>query len=335
MSFLIDSLLVLLFFAGSALFSGLETGGYLVNRIRLRYRVRCDRRTARRLQTVLDDAPRFIFTVLIGNNLANYLLSRQVTQMYLQGDPDGGRLFGAIPWNAETAATLTLMVPVFLFAELVPKNLFRRLADSLMYRFSGFLYVCIRLFRPLTAPLTLLFRLLNARRASSDALNSFSFSVEGLRDYFSETVHRDVLSDHQHGMIDNLVAMSRVTVRDLMAPPSAALPDNASVQDALDMLRDRDTEFLAVYRGSLRRLTGWISLFDLMNPSLDPDLPLRSLSRRLFRLRVDLSLTDAFRRLRTASETLAAVTDRHGRTIGLLQLRDIARYIIAHPDRTA
>lgn len=332
MSLFFASLLVLLFFAGSALFSGLETGGYLVNRIRLRHRVRCNQHAAHRLQTVLDDAPRFIFTVLIGNNLANYLLSRQVTQMYLQGDSGGsGQLFGFIPWNAETAATLTLMLPVFLFAELLPKNLFRRFADQLMYRFSGFLCVCVYLFRPLTIPLTLLFRLLNARRAASETWSSFSFSVEGLRDYFSETVHQDVLSDHQHGMINNLVAMSRVTVREMMTSPPAALSEKASVREALDMLQTRDTEVVTVYRGSPRRLTGFITLFDLMDPSLDPAAPLRSLSRRLLRLRADLSLTGAFRRLRTSSETLAAVTDRNGRSVGLLQLRDIARYIITHP----
>jgi Mg2+/Co2+ transporter CorB len=132
-------ILVCLFFAASALFSGLETGGYLLNRIRLRFRARQGNRAAQRLQTVLSDAHRFIFTVLICNNIANYLLSREVTRIYLGAGVglSGDLLFGFLPWDAGTAATLTLMLPVFFFAELVPKNMFRHHADRLMYTFSG------------------------------------------------------------------------------------------------------------------------------------------------------------------------------------------------------
>ena len=108
-------LLILLFIFASALYSGLETGGYLLNRIRLRVRVRHGDRAACRLQRVLADAHLFVFTVLIGQNIAVYLISREVTTLYLGCTwlEPGDALFGLIPWNAEAAATLTLMIPLF------------------------------------------------------------------------------------------------------------------------------------------------------------------------------------------------------------------------------
>ena len=63
----------------------------------------------------------FIYTVLICNNIANYLVSMGVTDLYLSAGLEEPRLIlGIVPWTAEIAATLTLMFPLFLFAELGP-----------------------------------------------------------------------------------------------------------------------------------------------------------------------------------------------------------------------
>lgn len=330
-----SGLMILLFFCGSALFSGMETGGYLVNRLRLRHRARQGSRRARRLRYVLGDAHRFIFTVLIGNNIANYLLSRDVTRLYLDGGvSDGDLLFGVVPWNAETAATLTLLLPLFLFGELLPKNLFRRYADRLMYSLSGLLIFFERLFRPLTKLLNLIFNRMTGGEHRRDALSGVSLSVQGLREVVAEDRSRRVLTDHQREMIDNLVAMHRVTVRAVMQPASsvAALPDNATVAEAKKLLRTLDAEHLILYRGSLRRITGTVSLFDLMKPELQPTSPLKPMQHKLTRLRADLPLTRAFRRLRQSGEAVALVTDRSSRTTGLLHLRDIAAYIVSHTE---
>lgn len=261
-------ILVCLFFAASALFSGLETGGYLLNRIRLRFRARQGNRAAQRLQTVLSDAHRFIFTVLICNNIANYLLSREVTRIYLGAGVglSGDLLFGFLPWDAGTAATLTLMLPVFFFAELVPKNMFRHHADRLMYTFSGILLFAARLFHPLTSLLKMVFRLLTGGRDRSETLSAFTLSLQGLREYFSEEMRPGILSDHQHGMIDNLVSMHRIPVRDIMLPVASivSVSEQATVQEVIDLMRRRDVEQVAVYRGSVRNLVGLVSLFDIL-----------------------------------------------------------------------
>ncbi|MBI9020112.1 MAG: DUF21 domain-containing protein [Verrucomicrobia bacterium] len=325
-------LLILLFILLSAMFSGFETGGYLLNRIRLRYRARHGDRAARRLQRVLADAHLFIFTVLIGNNIAVYLVSRSVTQLYLRAgiSEHSEDLFGFIPWSAETAATLTLMLPLFLFAEIIPKNLFRRQADILMYRLSGGLLLVWRLLLPITTGLKMLFNLLTGGRGRSDRLSGISLSLEGLREYFSEESRRTALSDHQHGMIDNLVSMHRKPVRDLMQPAASiiSVAENATVRKTLDLLRARGVEQIAVYSGSVRRLIGFVTLFDLMDPILKPTDSIRPHVRKMIRLPAGMPLTHAFRRLRLSPATPAVVMDRSSLAVGMLHLRDIADYIV-------
>ncbi|HEY5654139.1 MAG TPA: CNNM domain-containing protein, partial [Pontiella sp.] len=132
--------IILAGFMFSAMFSGVETGSYTINRIRLRHRVREGQRSALALSKVLEYPYIFIYTVLIGNNIAVFVVSKEVTDLYLNaGLQAGGFALGFIPWNAEVAATLTLMFPLFLLAEVGPKNLFHKKADVLMYRLAGFM----------------------------------------------------------------------------------------------------------------------------------------------------------------------------------------------------
>ncbi|MCU0857839.1 MAG: CNNM domain-containing protein [Pontiellaceae bacterium] len=312
---------IALAFAGSMLFSGLETGGYLLNRIRLRVRVRQGNRPAVRLQESLHDAHRFIFTVLIGNNIANYLLSSEVTRLYSEAEV----------WNAQAAATLTLMLPLFLFGELIPKNIFRHRADTLMYRYSWFLYFAQRLFSPATAFLKALFNLLTGGRGRREERGGLSLSLQGFREYFSGDTRRNTLSAHQHGMIDNLVSMHRVPVRQIMKPPASMiqLSEKATVGQVLDLMRTGNTDQVAVCRGTARSIAGFINLFNLMDPALKPDDPIKPLLHKPIQVTDGMPLTRAFRVLRKRGGQMAAVVDRSSRIVGLLHLRDIAGYIVS------
>jgi CBS domain containing-hemolysin-like protein len=200
-----------------------------------------------------------------------------------------------------------------------------------MYRTSGILVVFDKLFRPLTAALKVLFQVLTGGRGRSEALSAFTLTLQGLREYFEADGSDGALSDHQHGMIDNLVSMHRTVLADVMlpAPQIISVSEKASVQQVLDLMQRSGMDHVAVYRGSIRNLTGMVSLFDLIRSHGKMTDPVKPLVHRIIRLPSDLALTRAFRRLRRKSETVAAVTDRSSRTVGLFRLQDIARYIVA------
>ena len=327
-------LLIALLIAMSGLYSGMETGGYLLNRIRLRTRVRLGNRSAQRLQKVLVNPHLFVFTVLIGNNIAVYLVSHNVTQLYLNSGhfkEEALGFFGFLPWNAEIAATLTLMLPLFLLAEIIPKNIFHRHADTLMYRFSGLLRLSWGIFWPVTALLNKIFTLLAGGKGEGEALCGVSMSLQGLREYFADDSFVDRLSEHQQGMINNLVSMRRVPVRELMHPVSSviSMSDRSTAGQVLEVMRLRECEQVALYRGGVRRFVGYVALFDLMDPKLNPEDPVLPYLRKMIRLSAGLSTTRAFRRLRHASGTPAVIVDRASLAVGTLHLRDVAGYIVS------
>lgn len=316
-------------FLFSAFFSGVETGSYMLNRIRLRQRRRERRRSAIILDSVLRYPYLFIYTVLIGNNIAVFLVSKATTDLYLNaGLGSGGRLFGFIPWNAETAATLTLMFPLFLLAEVGPKNLFRKKADVLMYRFAPVMQLLMWVFLPVTWPLKQLFRALTHGSASSAGRDLHRLSPDALKEYFSASEKEGVISSDQGRMVDNVTSMHRIPVHMLMTPfkKVPAIQDTACVGDFKALAARRETtEAVLMHR---HMAVGMVSMFPLISRGLSDREPLKPYAGDLLRIEANRNLKSAFYRLRKHPRHAAVVVDTRGHPVGFIRLEDIARYIV-------
>jgi CBS domain containing-hemolysin-like protein len=327
---MISALLVILFgFAFSALFSGVETGSYMINRIRLKQRERENKTSARILARLLENPHIFIFTVLIGNNLAVYILSTTVTDLYMNsGLGAGTMLLGFVPWNAETAATLTLMFPLFLFAEVGPKNVFRKQADSLMYRFAGLMRLLVLFFYPFTWPLKQLFRLLTHGLVKDGGRELHRLSPDALKEYFSAGEMEGVISSDQSRMMDNVTSMHSISVRMLMTPfrKAPVLQDYETVGDFKTLISRRDTNDAVLMHKHL--VVGMISMFELINRKLDDSEPLKPYAEDLLKLQENRNLKSAFYRLRKDPNHSAVVVDARNHPVGFIRLEDIARYLV-------
>lgn len=315
-------------FLFSALFSGVETGSYMINRIRLRFRELERRSSAVVLAHLLRNSHIFIFTVLIGNNIAVYLLSREVTHLYLGGGVEEGRVFlGMIPWNAEIAATLSLMFPLFFFAEVGPKNLFHKKADILMYRLAGIMNVLVLLFYPFTWPLRQLFRLLTHGLDEEPGREMHRLSSDGLKEYFSEGAKDGLISSYQNRMMDNVTSMHSVPVRGLMTPLKKipSLPDQATVSDLKRLLARHDSVFAVLMRN--HAVVGIVSIFSVINRRLGDDELLEPYAEDVLRIQENRNLKSAFYRLRRNPHHSAVILDARKHPVGFIRLEDIARYI--------
>jgi putative hemolysin len=321
-------IVILLGFAFSALFSGVETGSYMINRIRLKQRERERKSSALVLSKLLANNHIFIFTVLIGNNLAVYLLSMEVTDLYLNsGIEAGSRLLGFIPWNAETAATITLMFPLFLFAEVGPKNLFRKQADSLMYRFAGLMRLLVWIFYPFTWPLKEIFRLLTHGMVTDPGRELHRLSPDALKEYFSTGEKEGVISSDQSRMVDNVTTMHSIPVRMLMTPfkKVPTLQDTATVGDFKRLVARRETTDAVLMHRHLA--VGMVSMFAIVNRKLKDDDLLKPYADSLLKLHENRNLKSVFYRLRRNPRHSAVVVDARRHPVGFIRLEDVARYI--------
>ena len=67
------SVMMALGLAGSAIYSGLETGAYSLNRVRLQVLSHKNNKAARLLERLVTRPVLLLSTLLIGNNLTNYM----------------------------------------------------------------------------------------------------------------------------------------------------------------------------------------------------------------------------------------------------------------------
>ena len=138
---------ILLFVLGlglSAFFSGSETGYYRVTRVRLGIEALAGNWSSRILLWITNQPTIFVGTTLVGNNLANYLVSLSIVIASQMLFPSGGLL-------VEILGPIVVAPLVFLFGELLPKNLFYDAPNRLLKRCTMPLLGCTVLFLPVTA----------------------------------------------------------------------------------------------------------------------------------------------------------------------------------------
>lgn len=325
----------------SAFYSGAETGYYALNRVRLRYRLQERHRGARRLAWVVRDPQVFVFTMLVGTNLATFIASSVTTGLYDAAGIGKGReglhmIFRVIPWNAELAATYTLTPLFFLFAEVAPKNLFRARANTLMYAVTNILRLSVIVFYPLTLPLRMLAGLLGwSKTQRQDELQGLSRRRLGA--FFVEGATEGALSDHQKDMVTHVLRMRQTSVTRAMIPIEQAVCASveAKVRDFRDLVQGRGISRVALYRGTRGHVVGLVHIFDIMADGIDPDDPLERHARPVTSIPRQSSLQKAFYSMRRNKQAMTLVVDERDQCIGLLSLEDIARHIVGRGPRGA
>ena len=131
----------------SGFFSGLETGFYRVTRIRLVLDALGGDPIARGLLWLTNHASIFVATTLVGNNLANYLTSLAIVmgvQSIVYGEGPG---HGHV---AELIAPLALAPLLFVYGELLPKNLFLHAPNRLLRKGGPLFLLFVPLFFPVS-----------------------------------------------------------------------------------------------------------------------------------------------------------------------------------------
>ena len=201
--------------AGSMLCSGTETGLYATSRVRAMVRARSASATAadRVVAGALEHQDRALTTLLLFNNGFNYLGTLAITALLVSlGLSDAALVL-------LQAAVLT---PVLLvFAESLPKELFRAHAERLTRRFAPLLAVMTFVGRwtglvPLIAGLAALL----ARAFGIDA----SGALRSPRERTAELIKHgsEHLSEAQAGLIDRALLIESTRVREEMIPIHAA-----------------------------------------------------------------------------------------------------------------
>ena len=306
------ALAVLLFL--SATYSGSETGVYSISRLRLDAEASAGGRGARLLRRLVRDDAAILITLLVGNNLM-LELATLLTHARAQ-------TWGLPESSVELAVTLGLTPLVFLFGELLPKELFRRHPRTFLGLASPLLVISRLVYLPLVWPLRglawLLERVLGVggdeltRVLAREEIGAIlqEGTREGVLEPRAEQLARNVLVLRERKVADVALAWKEVDFLDLEAGAEAALADLAEAEFSRLPVVDRVD--------GQRRVTGYVHQLDLWRKREG----LLERQRTLPSLEPELALDEALRRLRVSGQRLALVgTPEDPR--GLVTLMDL------------
>lgn len=270
----------------SAFFSGNETGLYRVSRTRLVLDGLSGSIAARGIVWLLNHPAIFVATMLVGNNVANYLVSLGIVMMVATLAP-----------GAETAEILgpVLMTPfVFVFGELLPKYLFFQAPYRLLKRTRPFLIVATVLFSPISMLLGLLANALRLITGETPLQLRLAINRGELDQMFRAGHEAGILAAGQRVIAQNLFEVGSQAAVSFGVPPDrlAIVDDPIDLATARHQARRRNHPIILVRRGG--RIVGFVRYADLS--VRDPKLTLKPVIRGRAddrHLRVLLRLYDA------------------------------------------
>jgi len=314
------ALALLLCAALSFLFSGMESGVLALNHFRIRQRMRAGDRRAASLHGFLENPEDFLWTILVGNTVVNFVLfSVGLVKLrdWLHGRPVLGLTVFALA--------------VFLFyilCELVPKTLFQRQPNRLTLMLARPFRAIHGLLAPLVALVAWFSRGLLRYTGGKTFTGRLFGSREELRFVMQESAPN--LTTEEKAMINRVLDLDNLRVRHVAIPMAAAVtvPAAAPMSQVLALCQERNFNRIPVLDTKTGQAAGVINLeWLLYSGNLDPSKPAREYMEPAFFLPEELRLEEALRRMQATGCRLGIVFSAdHGET-GLISLQDILRVI--------
>ncbi len=304
----------------SFLLSGMEAGVFALSRLRVRRQARAGRPSARLLHGFLENPEDFLWTILVGNTLANFIIL-------------GWTIAKLHEWlGAQRAWIIAIFAAgVFLFYalfDLLPKMLFRAHPNQLCLAAAGWFRFIRLALSPLVSILQGASRLLLRETGGRAFIGRLFGNREEMRAVMQETAQ--ALTSDERAMINRVLDLENFTVRQLATPLARAVTVEAQtpIGDALALARAHKLSRLPVWesRDGRRRISGLLLLDALLyRGGLEPAKPAAAhLSPALF-VNENMRLEIALRLMQRAGHRLAIVLDRKREEIGIVSLEDILK----------
>ncbi len=306
--------------AAAALFSAAEMAFIAADRLRLRQMAEGGQRVAARYLLAFREPERVLSTAMLGVTIAHILAAAVAT-------------WGLVPLvGSETAVlivTLGLTPLMLVLGEVVPKALARAWATPLILRLLPLVEAAGVLLMPLAqAANGLVGRALVAAGRRRTSTRQF-VSREELKLLLQLEPEEADVTTTEAEMIDKIFDLGETAVREVMVPLGdvAALPDEATVEDAVDLVQRRGFSRIPIHHERVDNVVGVVTAMDLLARGAE-SAGLRDLMRSATYVPETKRIDDLLREMQRARLQLAVVVDEYGGAVGIVTLEDIVEEVV-------
>ena len=323
---------ILCLIALGAFFAGAETGIYRISRFRLRVGLEQRRPFYKQLTRAVNDGQGLVLSLLCGNNIANYLATSLLTWRFLVHLGEDSHL-------AEAYATAVMVPVLFIFVDIIPKNIFFYRADELSGFFAPAIWFFYRLFTVsgtigLLKKIFRLFSRIFGLSVDTAAVVDINQRAQ-VAQLIQETREVGLVSAVQKDIIQKLLNIPEVSIGTILIPLSrtAMIEANSGTEELIKLLRTSPYRRFPVYEKERTRILGYIDIYQALKDS--GPLDLRKMAMPLEHIGVSSSVLDALTALRGKGDRMAmAVSDvpsgfgESRKVLGIITLTDAVEELI-------
>lgn len=301
--------------------SGMETGVFALSRLRIRHLMRSGNPRARALLGYLEKPETFLWTILVGNTLANVVVS-SIGVMWLYESLRGRPVL-------LVAALVAGVLLFYAVCELLPKMLFRHHPNRLCLALvAPFRMVDVAL-RPVVIPVAALSRLWLRWSGGRRFTGKLFGSRDELRQVMQDSAHG--LTSEERTMINRVLDLQNLTVRDVTIPIAsvATVSEGMPVAEVKDLSAKSGFSRLPVWKdeGGRRRISGVLSVWSVLYAEEKRGGLARDFVKPALYLDDEMRLEVALNQMQRTGQRLAIVLDRERRELGVISLQDVLKVI--------
>jgi CBS domain containing-hemolysin-like protein len=244
-------------------FSGMETGIYVLDPLRYHVRLKQGDKEARLIERLLRKKSQLVTGLLVGTNLSTFLATIYATKMTELLYPGASLAATALVTTGFTTAA------VLIFGEMLPKNLYRKKANTLVYSSARAFYIFNCLFLPFVKALSLLTGGVNFVFGRHGTLENEFLTRKAVEHHLTGEPGRAALTQRQMVMVRNVMQLPVKDILTAMIPlkDTIMVSESAKREDVLGLVRKKRFSRMPVYRGNRSDIISVLNIFDLFYES--------------------------------------------------------------------
>ncbi len=313
-------LIIIGLLALSAFFSSSETAMMSVNKIRVRNLAEAGLSSAQILSKVLDNQPKMLSAILIGNNIVNISASSLMTVVVTQAF--GDKFVGL--------ATGILTLLVLIFGEITPKTTATLYSETIALRFAKPIYLIMQVLTPVIfivdklALGVLLFLHIDPNKKQE------AITEDELRTIVEVSHEEGVIESDEKKMIYNVFDFGDSVAKDIMVPriDMTFIDVNAEYDEVVEIFRQEKYTRYPVFEETTDNVIGIINIKDLLLIEHEKKFCLRDYLREPLYTYEYKKTAELMVELRKTQNNIAIVLDEYGATAGLITLEDMLEEIV-------
>ena len=319
---IIQIVVLLLLILLSAFFSSCETAFSSANPMKVRTLADEGNKRAELVQKILNRYPKFLSTVLIGNNIVNISASALMTTL---------AIYTGLPW-AVSAGTGILTFVVLLFGEIIPKTWANLYAETVALIYAPIVQFLMILLTPvifIVDKIAYVFlRILGIDPKKKKAV----ITESELRTIVEASHEEGVIESKEREMINNVVDFGDSDARDIMIPriDMVMVEDTATYDEVRKVFKKNMYTRLPVFHENNDNVVGVINIkeFLLLEEQDKPNFKPENIMREPYFTYEYKKTSDLLMELRASSTNVAMVLNEYGATEGMITLEDLLEEIV-------